>query len=327
MRVLFATYPTAFHTPGGGEIQLLAYREHLSVNDVDVRLFDQWNPRLEDQDVVHFFSCMGGSWHFCAFVKRLGLPLIVSASLWITEATKNEYPIDEIRRQLELADLVVCNSNLECEQLSSVLDLPRALFTTVYNGADDRFFEPADPAMARASFGDGYVLNVGNIEPRKNQLALVRAMKAMPGRRLVLIGHVRDPAYAERVLGEGGPQVTYAGPLAHDALMLRSAYAGCATMALPSLLETPGLAAIEAGAQGAPLVITREGSCREYFGDGAVYVDPASVDSISAAIAQVLDEPPPRPRLEEFRWRNCCAALPAIYRRAVASAGNRSSTV
>ena len=26
MKVLYATYPMAFHTPGGGEVQLLAYQ-------------------------------------------------------------------------------------------------------------------------------------------------------------------------------------------------------------------------------------------------------------------------------------------------------------
>ncbi|MGS0639618.1 glycosyltransferase, partial [Citrobacter sp. VF227] len=82
MKVLFATYPMAFHTPGGGEVQLLAYRKHLPAHGVDVTLMNTWEPRFLEHDVVHFFSCISGSYHLYHFVKRLGLPLVISASLW-----------------------------------------------------------------------------------------------------------------------------------------------------------------------------------------------------------------------------------------------------
>ena len=75
----------AFHPPGGGEIQLLAYKKHLPALGVEVTLLDPWNPHFLEHDVVHFFSCIGGSSHFCAFIKKLGLPLVVSSSLWLTE--------------------------------------------------------------------------------------------------------------------------------------------------------------------------------------------------------------------------------------------------
>lgn len=90
MKVLFATYPMAFHTPGGGEVQLLAYKKHLPAFGIDVSLFDPWNPRFFEHDIVHFFSCVSGSSHLCAFVKQLDLPLMVSSSLWIAEQTKDQ---------------------------------------------------------------------------------------------------------------------------------------------------------------------------------------------------------------------------------------------
>lgn len=319
MKVLFATYPMAFHTPGGGEIQLLAYRDQLLALGVEVALFDLWDPQFLAHDVVHFFSCVGGSSHFCAFVKQLGLPLVVSASLWITKETMRLYPVEEVRLQLELADRIICNSDLECDRLAQVLSLDRGKFTTVYNGVNDAFFAPPDPAAAREAFGEGYVLSVGNIEPRKNQLGLVRAMKAVPERRLVLIGHARDPAYAETVRAEGGAQLIDVGPLPHYSALLRSAYAGCSAFVLPSTLETPGLAALEAGAQGAPLVVTCEGSAGEYFGDGAIYVDPNSIKSIRDGVIRALSAPPPRPDLGRFRWSAVCGALPEIYLAAAAA--------
>jgi glycosyltransferase involved in cell wall biosynthesis len=70
--------------------------------------------------------------------------------------------------------------------------------------------------------------------------------------------------------------------------MLASAYAGCELFVLPSLFETPGIAALEAGLAGAKIVITERGGTREYFGEEAVYVDPGSVESIRGGIVRGL---------------------------------------
>jgi len=319
---MFATYPMAFHTPGGGEMQLLAYRRHLSEQGVQVTLFDPWRPRFLEHDLIHFFSCVGGSSHFCAFVKRLGLPLIVSASLWITEQTAAQYPIAEIRTQLDLADRIVANSDLECDTLARVLQLPRRRFVTVYNAASDHFYQPVAANLFRDHFGIAgrFVLNVGNIEPRKNQLRLVEAMKLFPAVRVVLIGHTRDQEYLAQVLRMGGEQLTYLGPIEHDSPLLCSAYSACELFALPSTLETPGLAALEAAAQGAPLLLTSEGCCAEYFGDSAVYVDPLSSESIRQGIAHALQNSGASTRAQArvcFRWRDATAKLVEVYRSVV----------
>ena len=45
-------------------------------------------------------------------------------------------------------------------------------------------------------------------------------------------------------------------------------------------MEPPGMSALEAGLGGAPLVLSDCDWSREYFGDQATLVDPASADSI-----------------------------------------------
>lgn len=291
MRVLFSTYPWAFETPGGGEIQLGKYAEHLPAHGIDVRLHDPWRADLADVSAVHFFSCIAGSVHFCNYVRRRGLPLVISASLWITPETADLYPVDEIRAQLSLADVIVTNSDTESDLLSRILGLPRDRFMTVMNGFESRFLQPQDPALFRAAFGiEGqFILNVGNIEPRKNQLGLVRALAghALP---LVLLGHQRDQAYAAEVLAVGGSKVRHLGALDHADPLLASALGACSAFVLPSTLETPGLAALEAAAAGAPVVVTSEGSTRDYFGNHAHYVehgDPLDIRrGIEVALAQ-----------------------------------------
>jgi glycosyltransferase involved in cell wall biosynthesis len=319
MNVLFSTYPMAFHTPGGGEVQLMQYKEFLPGESVDVTLLDLWDPGFLKFDLVHFFSSMSGSVHFCAFVKSINLPLFVSPNLWITEENKGNYPYDEIRTQFVLADRVICNSDMECDLLARVFNIPRERFSTVYNGVNEAFFEPSDPTLFRQAFDiDGpFVLNVANLEPRKNQVNLVRAIKAFPQLQLVLIGYERDQAYAKACLIEGGDQVRYIGSLPHDSTLLKSAYAACEVFALPSTLETPGLAALEASACGAKIVITGEGCAREYFGEGAEYVRPDDVADIARGIARSLTQPHSLLSTvvtrANFTWRFAANTLGRLY--------------
>jgi glycosyltransferase involved in cell wall biosynthesis len=329
VRVLFETYPWAFVTAGGGERQLLKYAECLPGHGVEVVLFDQWRPDLS-VDCVHFFSCMGGSVHFCNYVAQRGLPLVISSSLWIDAASAHLYPVDEIRAQLSLADVIVPNSATEADTLAGTLGLPHGQFIPVMNGVDRRFTTPGDGARFRQAFGiDGpFVLNVGNIETRKNQLALVQAARAA-GLPLVLIGHVREQDYGARVFADGGASLRYLGPLEHDDPLLAEAYAACSVFALPSTLETPGLAALEAAAAGAPLVVTRVGSARDYFGDACVYVDPADPHDIARGLSDALAKPRnadlSRRVVDAFSWPAVTAALPAVYREAIARRGRRAA--
>jgi len=320
VRVLFSTYPWAFELPGGGEIQLQKYAEYLPVHGVDVQLHDIWRANLAEVALVHFFSCIGGSVHYCNHVRQRGLPLVVSSSLWITPQTADQYPIDEIRAQLSLADVVVTNSDTESDLLANVLALPRDRFKAVMNGFDSRFLRPPDPELFRTSFGitGPFILNVGNIEPRKNQLALVRALAGHP-LPLVLIGRQRDGTYASTVFSEGGEKLRYLGALDHSDPRLASAFAACAAFVLPSTLETPGLAALEAAAAGAPVVVTSEGSTRDYFGSYAEYVDPCNPQDIRRGMESALTRgrlPNLKDRVRQFSWPEVTRELLAVYQAA-----------
>jgi glycosyltransferase involved in cell wall biosynthesis len=259
------------------------------------------------------------------------LPLVVSSSLWITKATTDLFPIDEIRAQLALADVIVPNSALEADMLAQVLGLPRELFVPVMNGVDARFAHPPDAALFRTRFGieSPFILTVGNIEARKNQLNLVRALSA-DGLPLVIVGEVREPRYAEQVFAEAQSRVRFLGPIRHDDPLLASAYAACSAFVLPSTLETPGLAALEAAAAGAPIVITSSGSTREYFCDMVHYVDPADPSEIRRKIDLALAAGS-NPRLKtlittRFTWPAVTAALPEVYATAVSRRRDRVYT-
>lgn len=323
MRVLYQTYPMAFNCPGGGEVQLLKSKQAAEQAGVEVLLFDQWKPQLREVDAVHFFSSQGGSLPFCSQVKQLGLPLLVSPVLWLTNGNAQNYPLHEIGGLLHLADRILPNSRAELQQLAEHFRLETNRFTVTYNGVDPTFARGADPGVFRSRFQlDGpFLLNVANVEPRKNQVRMAQAVRDL-GLDLVILGRVRDRTYLEACLQEGRGAVKYLGYVEQDGELLRSAYAGCEVFLLPSLLETPGLAALEAAAVGAKLVVTEVGSTREYFGDMAAYVDPADVKDIRENVQQQLDAPADT-RLQEhivanFAWRRTGESLKEAYASVVA---------
>lgn len=318
MRILFNTYPVAFDCPGGGEIQLLQSRRALERAGVEVLLYDLWEPQLAEADLVHYFSVQGGSMNFCDYVKRIGLPLVISPVLWLTPENRDSMPLAEIHALLHRADRILPNSRAELEQLAAAFAVDPAKFHVTPNGVDRDFGEPADPELFRQRFqlNHPFLLCAANIEPRKNQLRLIRAIAPLDI-DLVLLGNIRDPGYWKVCQDAASPRVRHCGYLDHQGTMLKSAYAACAAFVLPSLLETPGLAALEAAAQGAPVAITTEGSTREYFADLASYADPLDEASIRAAVVEALD----RPRdtrlqqriLQNFTWNHTAESLIAAY--------------
>ena len=86
---------------------------------------------------------------------------------------------------------------------------------------------------------------------------------------------------------------------------------------MPSLLETPGLAALEAAAQGSKLVVTEVGSTREYFGGLVEYVDPKDPEGLRRAVERQLgarrDGRLREHVLANFTWQHTGQSLVAAY--------------
>ncbi len=292
---------------------------------VAVELFDPWRPQFAAVDVVHYFSVAGGSMAFCDYAKRRGLPLLISPVLWLTPENLPRLPLQEITDLLHRCDRVLPNSDAEARQLALQFGLPLDRFTVTHNAVAAAFGQEADGALFREALGVSgpFVLHVANVEPRKNQLRLAEAVRGLEI-DLVVLGRVRDPEYFAACAAAAGSRWRFLGHVEHESELLRSAYRACTVFALPSLLETPGLAALEAAAAGARVVVTRTGSAPEYFGDGAVYVDPLDVADIDRGLREALSAPA-RVELREhvlsrFTWDRTARELIGAYEAAIASA-------
>ncbi|WP_335949702.1 glycosyltransferase [Salipiger bermudensis] len=235
-----------------------------------------------------------------------------------------------VREMLALADHVVFLSEAERAALAAIgATVPEARASLIHNPVDAAAWQGGDPAPFRDAHAAGadYVLCVGRIEPRKNQLTLARAMRGLP-LRLALAGHEGDPAYAAQIRQEGGTQLILPGRLGTASGMLHSALAGARVFALPSWSEGASLAALEAAAAGVPMVLSDRSSEREYFGDLARYCDPGDPDSLHRALRDTLDDPEAGARAQALQarvaetldWQSHARATAAAYARARQSA-------
>jgi len=159
----------------------------------------------------------------------------------------------------------------------------------VPNGVDSEFASASDRLFVEKYELKDFVLYVGRIEPRKNQLNLIRAMKDIDA-ELVLIGEPVSGCewYYDKCQREAGKNVHFLGKMLHQSDLLVSAYAACNIFVLPGWFETPGLAALEAALAGAKVVVTDGGSTKEYFKDKVLYIKPNSPPDIHKKIKMAL---------------------------------------
>lgn len=340
MNVSVVSYQAVSILHGGPNTQLRNTAAHLGDQGVTVKLFDSWAPfRREECDLFHIFAANIGTYHIAREIHALGIPLVVSPIVY------SNHSHGFVRRALSLQRLlaragrgiwsdygmtsdicswasnVVPNSDAELQLLRDGLGVSASKLTVIPNGVDERFAH-ADPSLFRKKYGvEGFILNVGHIgHGRKNVLSLIRALAGID-HPAVIIGRVIRGEYGDACVREAArnKHILLIDGLDNSSEMLASAYAACTVFVLPSMFETPGIAALEAGLAGAKIVITPHGGTREYFGEMADYVDPTSIDSIRNGIRIALQRPKNANLkdhiMREFLWQSVAAKTAAIYRK------------
>lgn len=128
----------------------------------------------------------------------------------------------------------------------------------------------------------GYFLCVGAFGPRKNQLNLARALRGVPGARIVFVGGAspRTERY-RRAVEAAAPGSLFLPAQPRGALP--AFYAGARAVVQPSFIELPGLVAMEAAASLRSVVTSDHEPAREYLDGLVTFADPASPESIRQA--------------------------------------------
>ena len=288
LNVLITTHHQAFMHRGGGEIEMREVATNLSRLGVKTDIYGPSSRPLEAYDTVLHFSVHGGGLQIAEAVKGAGKRLVLWPNLWWTDKPTREQAA-LVERFFAIADGIVFKSKAEQGNVARFVKLDAEKALIVPWGVDPCYEIPADPNMFKTIYRlNEYILWVGIIEERKNQLAAVEALKS--GRLpVVFVGDYRDRAYYEACVRASPPHFKFLPHMPAKSEILRSAIQNC-RIYLEAPLEPAGLSAFEAGLASRPLVLSDDAWSREQFGEHAVLVDPRSPESIREGVEHALAE-------------------------------------
>jgi len=203
---------------------------------------------------------------------------------------------DNLRQMLKCVNYVCFTSYREAQTLFQYTKLNAIDFSITPHGVNDLSF--VNERAFQQKYGiENFVLCVGSVDIRKNQLLLIHALKETD-LHLVLIGPCYENNYLEYCLNEGGKKVTYLGRQNQE--IVYSALKASALHVLPSYAEGAALVNLEAAILETPLVVSNRSSEFEYFGAYPIYCDPTDPKNIREAIFKALTSGANEPE----RWKS-----------------------
>lgn len=262
-------------------------------------------------DLIHVFSAGAETLSFIDTAKKNGYKIVLSSVFYsnksastiakiiagekiigkVSSGIRSEYSIKA--NACKAADLVLPNTRAEAILLTKGFGVSEKYIQVIPNGVETHF-KDAEPDLFIEKYGiQDFVLFAGQAGAgRKNLLSLMKAAPEIDS-EIVIIGDLSDDIYSNqcRELGHKAGNVRFINSLPHESDLLASAYAASKVFVLPSLFETPGIAAMEAALTKSNLAITQIGGTKEYFEDHAEYLDPKDITSIAKAVNKALQKP------------------------------------
>ena len=244
----------------------------------------------------------------------------------------HRYYTNQIEWAVAAADHIIADSAATRLDLIDLLGVSPTKITTIHLAASPVYSAAFSSGEIRATAqafgtGEGFILGVGTLEPRKNWPMLIRAYARLRqefgiGVPLVLVGG-KGWIYEEifQTIARLGLESHVLHLSGVSDVQLAHLYRAAGLLAFPSFTEGFGLPALEAMHAGCPVVVSNQGSLPEVVGDAAVKLEPTDLDGWVEALAKVLNERDyaealSRAGIEQaknFTWRKAAEATSAVY--------------
>jgi len=243
-----------------------------------------------------------------------------------------------VRRTVDRAAMILTGTEFSRKSILKVYgDLDEEKVVVVPNAAAPDF-RPISRDAASAAVRDRFsitgpfVLSVGDLQPRKNHIGLIRAfakmVRAYPQLKHNLVFAGKPTWFADRVheaARESGvsERIQFCGFVSDDDLL--QLYNACELFVFPSFYEGFGLPALEAMACGRSVVCSNTTALPEVVDGAAIVFDPYAVDEIVRALADVLLDAELRARMERlgihraahFSWQKTAQRTLEVFHQVV----------
>lgn len=294
----------------------------------------------EGVDLIHATD------HLTPYVKGVPLvatlmdaiPLVHPEWSGIDQSSWNKTKIYFWKKIARRANQIITCSQYSKTEISEYFEIELDKISVVPLGVDNRFFEQLpihsiQSVLQAFQINQPFFLHVGTLQPRKNIVRLITAMRALPesvrkAHCLVIVGRLGwgMGTYLdeiERAEKEGWcKHLNYVGDLELRAL-LQSAKA----LMIPSLAEGFGLPVLEGFASRVPVLTSNTTSLPEVSCGASLMFDPMNVDEIMLAMLRVINEPRQMDAMvsrglayaKQMSWEQCAQGTIAVYKKALSS--------
>jgi len=279
-----------------------------------------------------------------AQILPLGLPAKVGKVLTVHDLVWQLYPETTTwfgryahrryaERSIREADRVISDSESTARDLQRILNVPESKIEVVHLGVGPAY-KPHDPSAAaeyvasKYGVSKDYGLTVGTVEPRKNLVTLVEAMKILRDRgehslQLLVAGGTgwKNAKIYNSVQRSGLTEsdIRFVGFVPEENLPVL--YSGASIFLFPSLYEGFGLPLVEAMACGAPVVASNIAVTAEVVQDAALLVPPLEAEGFAEAMQYVRRDSSLRAamiqkgfeRARHFRWDEAAKQMLQIF--------------
>lgn len=203
----------------------------------------------------------------------------------------------KMRHACRVADIVIAISEQTKRDLVDMMHVPEEKIRVVYQSCDPIFWDlplTLPPSHSAVQLPERYIIAVGTVEERKNQVAAVRALALLPEDVcLVVVGRPRGnyPQQVRRVAKELGVD--------HRVIFLQNAvfsdfpalYRGAVASVYMSVFEGFGIPVLESLCCDCPVVTSNVSSMPEAGGDAALYAAPDDYRTLAAHLSRLLSDP------------------------------------
>lgn len=285
-KILITTYHEAFVSRGGGEFEIFYIENLLKQEGFIVDIYGPYSQDIEKYDVVLHFSVEAGGLKLLKKLKSLDKKIILFPNVYFSE--KNKPDINILKEFLDLSQTIVFKSLSEKNNFKHYANLDEKDTIVVKQITNNNILKNTPKNLFPKLYNlDKYAICMGIIEPVKNQLIAIEAMKKV-GLPLVLVGKYRDKDYYDTCVEKSEGRNVFIESLPYHSEIMRSALRD-SSVYIEISNEPAGLSAIDAGLSNCNLVLSDIEWSHEYFADTAIYAQTNSVKHIYESILQAME--------------------------------------
>ena len=190
MRILLHSYNTCFQNAAGGmQSRIQEFKSHLEERlDICVDFFSPASSKIEEYDILHLFRLDIENYSLVQYAKKKGVGIVISSVVPLV----GERNIDFLRlisklpllttykmtkSQFDAADTIITETVKEKAFIIEHYKIGADKIQVIPNGINIEDTWTGDEIFEVLGSPQDYILTVGRIDPNKNQLNLIKAMK------------------------------------------------------------------------------------------------------------------------------------------------------